>query len=313
MIRLYTCCFILFILASCGQDSDIFIQQSNQISIDQLFEELTEPGQTHSFYGDNASVHFITEEGILITIDPSKLLSSDNTQSMGEHTISVEVLNESKEVFFHQLSTEIDGSLFNPEVIIQFSITDDKGDKIQVSEGAVKCYIPAQFDDSSNIGLYRDQLDGWQEYSEQSTLDVGDFIIENSEATIWSDFGYTFYAEPEVWYTVTSVRAQTAVSSSQLCVESVYNYTDTRMYLVNTVNNSAVIVSYSTLLDQFCESWMSYLEENRYMLYVVSAYNEIEYGLAIVDITDLTDSNEINLPFDGKKLDKETMLSLLSE
>ena len=313
MIRLYTVSFILILLSSCGKDKDIFIQQSNQIYIDQLFSELVLPSQTYTFFGDNPTVNYLTEEGILLSIDPSKILKSDGNQSLGQNTLSVEVLNESKEVFFNQLSTEVDGHLFNPEVALRFTFTDSEGNLLQTKNGAVKCYIPGQFDDSAHITLYRHAMTNWEESSEQSILRIGNFEVENSEATIWSGFGYTFYAESDTWYTVTSEWSQATVGNNQLCIESSYDYTDTRVFLVNKMNNTAVLVSYSTIMNQFCESWTSRLDENRYMLYVVSAYNESDYGLSILDIQDLTDKNEISLPADGEKLDKETMLSLLSE
>jgi len=313
MIRLIPFTFLLLLLASCGQNSDIFIEQSNQVYIDELFDALVESGQTYTYYGDSSSANFITEEGILVVIDLSKVQDEEGNLYMGQQRFTVEVLDSAKEIFYNQLSTEANGSLFSPLATLKYTIRDESGTQLKVLRDAVKYYVPGQFDDSSRVELYRQQSEIWGEISEESSLSIGDFEIQNSEAMIWSDFGYTFYAEPDRWYTVTTVKSLPDAESQQLCIESDYDYTDTRMYLVNTTNNAAVLVSYSTILDQFCESWIGVLDENKYKLYVISAYDEVQYGLTVMDVSDLRDNNQISLPPDGQVLDKEEMLELLSE
>ncbi len=314
MIRLYTLSFIFILICSCGQDSDIFIEQSNQKYIDQLFEELEVPGQTFTYYGDNTSVNFITEEQIGITIQLDGIKDAEGNQYMGQQTLTVQILDSARELFHNQLSSEVNGYLFSPVVTLNYTITDDQGRQLSVSPNAVKCYVPGEFDDSAVVNIYsKKQSDIWTDASGRSGLRIGEFEIYNSEATVWSGFGYTFDAMPEMWYTVTAENSLPNVKSQQLCIESAYDYTDTRVYLVNTVNNSAVQVSYSTIMEQFCDDWKSGLDHTDYHLYLISAYNEQEYGLVNLEINNLGEDNELNLPTNGKILDKLEMLQLLRE
>lgn len=318
MMQRYTLYIALLLFTvttiSCGVDSDVFIPLDRQADIDRLFDDLKSSGEQFTAnLSDSNLMTFVTTDGIISRINVQSILQLEDISPESDFTISIFHLDNGKEVFRNDIVTTIDKNGLGLASALRYEIYINGNKLEEVPLQTVEFILPSTFDDGLSAHLSRYDDASWSDVTETSRLASGNFEILIDDATIWSDFGYSLYAEPNQWYGFSMENLDPVSRNYSVCVEGDFDFSDSRVYLVGDTTGEVIRLRYSTITEKFCQEWYSVIEERSFTMY---AFQSVDGQLFNVNVSNLSISEgrlEVDLFNDLDQIEKESLIALLKQ
>ncbi len=302
------------VLVSCGKDIEQFTPHQGQLYLDQVFSEAVSSSETLNFLATiEGDVKLVSASGILFIIDTQSLIE-DGTIALGDQlTLSFWELSTGMDLFRNQLSTTINNQVFESKVAMRYIIRTSNGNEVASQQSSIQVVIPSIFDDSGESEVYQTNGLEWTSLDPEASLSIGNFEIVVNEATIWSDFGYSLYATPDMWYTISTNASTNKDDVLDVCIEGDIEINNSQLYLVNDDLGINLKVGYSSLTEKFCDNWYTESSESTFTLYALKADNENNFYIRTISEIANSESIELDLSDSLEQIEREALITLLKE